>query len=98
MTFNKVVTWISILAAALLFGCSESKPLDLEHEHDHENVGGLVLCRRVWAVFVAAVVTALAAGFLGLWASFDWDLPTGPAIVCAEGSLFLLAVVVRGLR
>jgi hypothetical protein len=41
MTFNKVVTWISILAAALLFGCSESKPLDLEHEH--EKVGGLVL-------------------------------------------------------
>ena len=59
---------------------------------------GLVLCRRVWAVFVAAVVTALAAGFLGLWASFDLDLPTGPAIVCVEGVLFLLAAVVRVLR
>jgi ABC-type Mn2+/Zn2+ transport system permease subunit len=56
---------------------------------------GLVLCRRVWAVFVVAVVTALAGGFLGLWASFDWDLPTGPAIVCAEGVLFMLAVFVR---
>jgi|GEM_PF-4502127 len=43
MTFNKVVTWISILAAALLFGCSESKPLDQEDEHDHESVGGFVL-------------------------------------------------------
>jgi ABC-type Mn2+/Zn2+ transport system permease subunit len=59
---------------------------------------GLVLCRRVWAVFVAAVVTALAAGFLGLWASFAWDLPTGPAIVCAEGVLFPLAALIGGLR
>jgi ABC-type Mn2+/Zn2+ transport system permease subunit len=56
---------------------------------------GLVLCRRVWAVFAAAVVTAVAASFLGLWASFAWDLPTGPAIVCVEGILFLLAVVAR---
>jgi ABC-type Mn2+/Zn2+ transport system permease subunit len=59
---------------------------------------GLVLCRRVWAVFVAAVVTALAAGFLGLWASFVWDLPSGPAIVCLEGVLFALAALVRMVR
>jgi len=45
-----------------------------------------------------AVVVAEAAGFLGLWASFAWDLPTGPAIVCVEGVLFLLATVARALR
>ncbi len=43
MTRNKAILWISFLAAALLFGCSESKPLDMEHEHDHANVGGLLL-------------------------------------------------------
>jgi hypothetical protein len=43
MTLNRVVITISILVAAFLFGCSESKPLDLEHEHDHENVRGLIL-------------------------------------------------------
>jgi ABC-type Mn2+/Zn2+ transport system permease subunit len=59
---------------------------------------GLVLCRRVWAVFVIAVAAAMAAGFLGLWASFAWDLPTGPTIVCVEGVLFLLAALVRVLR
>lgn len=59
---------------------------------------GLVLCNRVWAVFVVAVVAAEAAGFLGLWASFAWDLPTGPAIVCVEGVLFLLATAARVLR
>ena len=61
-------------------------------------MAGLVLCRRVWAVFVVSVVTSLAAAFLGLWASFVWDLPTGPAIVCAEGFLFLLIALVRVLR
>jgi ABC-type Mn2+/Zn2+ transport system permease subunit len=59
---------------------------------------GLVLCRRVWAVFVAAVVASLAAGFLGLWASFVWDFPTGPAIVCVQGLLFLLAAMARVFR
>jgi hypothetical protein len=45
MKSNKGITTISILTAAFLFGCSESKPLDLEHEHDHdhESVGGLTL-------------------------------------------------------
>ena len=59
---------------------------------------GLILCRRVWAVFVVAVFVALAAGFMGLWVSFHWDLPAGPAIVCAEGFLFLLTAFVRVLR
>jgi zinc/manganese transport system permease protein len=59
---------------------------------------GLVLCRRVRAVFTAAVATAMVAGFLGLWASFAWDLPSGPAIVCVEGVLLLLAAAARAFR
>ncbi len=58
---------------------------------------GLVLCRRVWAVFIVAVAVALAAGFFGLWVSFDRDLPTGPTIVCVEGMLFLAAALLRVL-
>ncbi|MEO5904262.1 MAG: metal ABC transporter permease [Gemmatimonadaceae bacterium] len=36
-------------------------------------------------------VVAAAASLLGLWASYQFDLPTGAAIVCASG--FLLALV-----
>lgn len=59
---------------------------------------GILLCRRVWAVFVTAVLVAMAAAFLGLWASFRGDLPTGPAIVCVRGVLLLLAALVRVVR
>ena len=56
---------------------------------------GLILCRRVWAVFVVAVFVALAAGVMGLWVSFHWDLPTGPTVVCVEGAVFGLAILSR---
>lgn len=59
---------------------------------------GLVLCRRVWMVFVVAVSVAAAAGFLGLWVSFAWDLPTGPTIVCVEGLFFVAAALLRVFR
>lgn len=52
---------------------------------------GLVLCRRVWAVFAVAVAAALASSILGLWISYHWDLPTGPTIVGVQGALLLLA-------
>jgi len=56
---------------------------------------GLILCRRVWAVFVVAVFVALTACFMGLWGSFHWDLPTGPTIVCLQGVVFGLAILSR---
>ena len=56
---------------------------------------GLVLLRRVWAVYLLAVVVAVAASIIGLWGSFHWDLPTAPAIVCLEGLLFGAAMLFK---
>ncbi|MCP3961753.1 MAG: metal ABC transporter permease [bacterium] len=41
-----------------------------------------------WAV-------GLAASALGLFASYQWDLPSGPAIVCSLGALLLLFTGLR---
>ncbi|MCP3961761.1 MAG: metal ABC transporter permease [bacterium] len=41
-----------------------------------------------WAV-------GLAASALGLFASYQWDLPSGPAIVCSLGALLLLFTALR---
>ena len=49
-----------------------------------------------WSVRIGlAWITGLLASGLGLLASYRWDLPSGPAIVCALG-LFL--VVYAGWR
>jgi len=56
---------------------------------------GLVLSRRVRGVFLVSVLSAMLAAAAGLWLSFHGDLPTGPAMVCAQGALFLLAALVR---
>ncbi len=51
---------------------------------------GLVLCRRVAGVFIVSLVSALVAAAVGIWISFSWDLPTGPAIICVQGTLLLV--------
>jgi len=56
---------------------------------------GLVLARRVWGVFVVSLCAALLAIAAGLVTSFSLDLPTGPAIICAQGALFVLALLLR---
>lgn len=40
---------------------------------------------------------AVIASALGLWASWDWDLPTGAAIVAAFGAILAAAGAVRAL-
>jgi ABC-type Mn2+/Zn2+ transport system permease subunit len=59
---------------------------------------GLVLLRRVWAVYLVAVIVAVSASIVGLWGSFRWDLPTAPAIVCLEGLMFVVAMLRRAAR
>jgi zinc transport system permease protein len=39
---------------------------------------------------LAVVFGWLAVG-LGLWASLQWDTPTGPSVVVAAAALFLLS-------
>lgn len=53
------------------------------------------------ARIVVATVTSVAASAIGLFASYRWDLPSGPAIVCTLGVLLVLFAVwqrVRGSR
>ena len=59
---------------------------------------GLLLCHRVWRVFVTALLVAFVAGPVGLWISFRADLPTTATIVCVEGAIFLAALVARMIR
>ena len=47
---------------------------------------------------VLAWVVGLVASALGLLASYRWDLPSGPAIVCTLGVLLVLFAVGRRLR
>lgn len=42
---------------------------------------------------VGSVLLAVSAVFLGLWSSYRFDLPSGPAIVLAQASLFALAAL-----
>jgi ABC-type Mn2+/Zn2+ transport system permease subunit len=42
-----------------------------------------------------AWTSGAVASALGLWLSFEWDLPTGPLIVCAYGALLALAATLR---
>jgi zinc/manganese transport system permease protein len=52
-----------------------------------------------WASRIAlAWVVGLLASALGLLASYRWDLPSGPAIVCVLGALLVLFAVWRRLR
>ncbi len=46
---------------------------------------------------LACVLGCVAVG-LGLWASLRWDTPTGPSMVVAAASLFLLAQATPGGR
>ncbi len=45
---------------------------------------------------IIAWVSGALASALGLWASYRFDLPTGPLIVCTYGLLLALAGVLRG--
>jgi zinc/manganese transport system permease protein len=61
-------------------------------------VCGVMLAQRWIGRLAIGFGTATAASLLGLWASYQLDLPTGAAIVCACGLLLVIVsifVVVR---
>jgi zinc/manganese transport system permease protein len=50
----------------------------------------------IWSVRIGlAWLVGLTASALGLLASYHWDLPSGPAIVCALGLLLLVFALTR---
>lgn len=50
--------------------------------------------RGLGAMILVAILVASVAGYVGLLASFYWDLPSGPAVICAAGAVYLVSVVV----
>lgn len=50
-------------------------------------------CKQLPAMALTAIATALTGSYVGLLLSFHFDLPAGPAIICALGSLYLLALL-----
>jgi zinc/manganese transport system permease protein len=51
--------------------------------------------RNMRRLTTIAWTSGAVASALGLWLSFEWDLPTGPLIVCAYGALLALAATLR---
>lgn len=56
---------------------------------------GIFLARSLAAQLVVGWATATLASVAGLYASFQLDVPTGAAIVCALGVVLLLAAIVQ---
>ena len=57
----------------------------------------LVLDVGMNASFVVAVLVAVVAGTGGVFASYQYDLPTGPTIVAALSVLLLLCGIAKQL-
>ena len=60
-------------------------------------VAAFLFAERFWALLPLAVGIGLIANFSGMYASFRFDLPTGPSIVAALGGWLLLAYLLKGL-
>jgi ABC-type Mn2+/Zn2+ transport system permease subunit len=61
-------------------------------------MAGMLISRKVGAIFAIAVVTGIIAPILGLFVAFRYDFPSSPAIVgvaCAIVALAWVASVVR---
>lgn len=61
-------------------------------------VTGSLLARRLAGMMFATVVVALAAIVIGLYLSFHFNLPTGPAIVVVSVALLLVTVAASPRR
>ncbi len=61
-------------------------------------VTGTLLARRLHSIMAATVIVALIAVVIGLYASYYYDLPTGPAIVVTSVGLLLVTVAISPRR
>ena len=59
---------------------------------------GSLLARRLASMMFATVAVALTAIVIGLYLSFHFNLPTGPAIVVVSVGLLLVTVAVSPKR
>ena len=61
-------------------------------------VCGTMLAQQWMRRLTIGWVVAVAASLLGLWASYQMDLPTGAAIVCSSGVLLAIVSIIASLR
>ena len=61
-------------------------------------VCGTMLAQRWGRRLIIGWVVAVTASLLGLWASYQMDLPTGAAIVCASGLLLVIVGIIASVR
>jgi zinc/manganese transport system permease protein len=61
-------------------------------------VCGTMLAQQWMRRLTIGWIVAVLASLLGLWASYQMDLPTGAAIVCASGILLAIVSVIASLR
>ena len=59
-------------------------------------VCGNLLAASLGAMLAIGWGVATLGGVLGLWASFQFDLPTGAAIVCSLGAMLILIGLIAG--
>ncbi len=51
----------------------------------------LLVASRMWSAFAIAVGIGVASAFIGYWASWQWQLPTGASMVSVAALFLLLA-------
>jgi zinc/manganese transport system permease protein len=49
--------------------------------------------RQVWSLICLATATAFVAGYVGLVLSYQFNLPSGPAIVLVAGGFYLFSLI-----
>jgi zinc/manganese transport system permease protein len=50
--------------------------------------------RQVWSLILLATLTASVSGYVGLVLSYQFNLPSGPAIVLVAGAIYLVSLAI----
>ena len=58
----------------------------------------LSVANRMRSVFAVSIVSAVVAAVAGLWGSFTYDLPTGPAMVMVSTALLAIGAATGAVR
>lgn len=86
-SFGIVVTSSVSLAGVLLVFCYLIVP----------SVGGMIFAKTIGRRLAVAWAMGAVVSFLGMLASLELDLPTGPAIVCTFGLVLALMAIARAI-
>jgi zinc/manganese transport system permease protein len=86
-SFGIVVTSSVSVAGVLLVFCYLIVP----------SVGGMIFAQTIGKRLVIGWTMGVLVSGLGMWGSLQFDLPTGPTIVCAFGLVLALMAILKAL-